>query len=296
MTVRISFDDDNCSSFAEIGLTGGGIRQYVCGDRAVIPRDTVDARTDWYSGATLAPWPNRLAGGSWTADGVQYEGECNDPRGHALHGLVYNAEFAVTAQTPTSVTLAYELGDQPVYPFAVRIEVSYTISAGELSSSVSATNLADERVPVALGVHPYFPYTDGTTITTTATEYFENSSNLIPTGRLLPVSNIGIVPSAQVALGPLSLDHCLTGMERDGSERAHTVLTYPDGAVTDVWQDAELGYTQVFTKRDFPWALEMSGAIGIEPQSAPANALNSGVGLHWLEPGSTFAVNWGIRA
>ena len=295
MSVRIAYDGEDCAAFAELGLVGGGIRQYVCCDRAVIPLDTVEGRRDWYSGTTLAPWPNRLAGGAWTAEGVQYEGECNDPRGHALHGLVYNAEFHVASQMPSSVTLAYELGDHPIYPFAVRIEVSYAITRCALTSTVTATNRCDERVPIALGVHPYFPFADDTAITTSATHYFKSGANLIPTGDLLPVSDIGITPNAATALGALSLDNCLTDLDRDSDGRAHTLLTYADGTTTDIWQDAGLAYTQVFTKHDFPWAAGSAGAVGIEPQSAPANALNSGVSLTWLEPGSSFSVTWGVR-
>lgn len=295
MSVRIAYEGDDCSAFAEIGHVGGGIREYVCCNRAVIPLDTVGARTDWYSGATLAPWPNRLAGGTWSCDGVQYEGTCNDPRGHALHGLVHNVAFDVVSRSESSVTLAYELGDDAVYPFTVRIEISYTLSRRGLHSTLSATNLSDNRVPVALGVHPYFPYDADTTITTSARQYFENGANLIPTGSLLPVTDLGMTPNAANPLGALSLDNCLTDMHRDSAGRAHTTLTYADGSVTDVWQDTELGYTQVFTKPDFPWADGISGAIGIEPQSAPANALNSGIDLTWLEPGSSCRVSWGVR-
>lgn len=295
MSVRIAYDDSGCAAFADIGLVGGGIREYVCCDRAIIPLDTEEGRTQWYSGATLAPWPNRLAGGTWTANGVHYEGECNDPRGHALHGLVYNATFAVQSRAASSVTLTYELGDDAIYPFRVHIELTYSISDCALTSRLSATNMSDERVPVALGVHPYFPYAADTSVTMSATQYFENSANLIPTGNLLPVSTIGVTPNAATALAGLSLDHCLTGMDRDSGGRAHTTLTYADGSVTDIWQAAELGYTQVFTKQDFPWAAGAAGAIGIEPQSAPANALNNGIDLTWLEPGSSLSVEWGIE-
>ena len=53
MSVRIAYDGEDCAAFAELGLVGGGIRQYVCCDRAVIPLDTVEGRRDWYSGTTL---------------------------------------------------------------------------------------------------------------------------------------------------------------------------------------------------------------------------------------------------
>ena len=37
-------------------------------------------------------------------------------------------------------------------------------------------------------------------------------------------------------------------------------------------------------------------AVALEPMTAPANALNSGEGLRWLEPGGTFSAEWGILA
>lgn len=293
--VRISLDAESGSTFAEFGLVGGGIRQYTCADRDVVPLDTEEARHDWYSGTTLAPWPNRLAGGAWTSEGVQYEGERNDPRGHALHGLVYDARFSVTTRTSSSVTLSYTLGDDDIYPFAVRIDIDYALHSNGLVSTLSATNLSDDRVPIALGVHPYFPYAPDTAFVTSAAKFHENSANLIPTGDLLPVAELGVVPNARCALGSLSLDNCFTDLDRDGQGRAHTTLHYADGSSTDVWQDEHLGYTQAFTKTDFPWADGVSGAIGIEPQTAPANALNNGIDLHWIEPGATWSVQWGIE-
>lgn len=293
LSVRIS--DAGSSSFADIGLIGGGIREYVCCERPVIPLDTVEARTHSYSGATLAPWPNRLAGGSWTSAGVQYEGACNDPRGHALHGLVYNARFGIAAQTPSLITLTCRLGNDSIYPFAVQLDVAYSISECALTSVLTATNLCDERVPVALGVHPYFPYADDTTLTTSATQYFDTDGQLIPTGALVPITGLGIEPNAANRMEHLALDSCVTGLSRDGDGRAYTRLGYADGWVTEVWQDAELDYTQLFMKPDFPWAVGVSGAVGIEPQSSPANAFNSGIGLQWLEPGSSFATSWGVR-
>lgn len=292
--VRIEWTADGCSAVADIGYIGGGIRQYVCCGRAVMPLDTDVARRKHYSGATLAPWPNRLAGGSWTSEGVQYEGDCNDPQGNALHGLVYDALFEVTSRSESAVTLTYVLGEQAIYPFRVRIDLAYVLHSNGLSCTVTATNLADERAPIALGVHPYFPYDADTTLVTSATTFDVQGDGQIPTGAQSPVAGIGITPNADCRIAPLSLDHCLSGHDRDGTGRAHTVLKYANGAVTDIWQDDELGYTQLFTKPDFPWADGVAGAIGIEPQSAPANAFNSGTGLRWLAPGDVWSVRWGI--
>lgn len=292
--VRIAGADP--MSYADIGLVGGGVREFVWHGRAVIPLDTETARRAWYSGATLAPWPNRLRGGSWTSEGVQYEGDCNDAaRGHALHGLVYDVAFEVVAQTPAAVTLAYTLGDDAIYPFPVRVEISYALTERGLTSSLTATNLGDVRVPIALGVHPYFPYDDATELVTSATVFNVNDETLIPTGELADVRDLGITTGAHTPLLDRTLDHCFSGMGRDGALHARTQLHYSDGVVVTVWQDERLGYTQMFTKPDFPWAAGVSGAIGIEPQSAPADALNSGTDLTWLNPADSTTVQWGIE-
>lgn len=294
-SVRLDFDGDGCTSHVDIGLVGAGIREYVCCGRAVVPLDTESARRNWYSGTTLAPWPNRLAGGAWTADGVLYEGKCNDGGNHALHGLVYNVEFAVEEQTRSTVALVYDLGDDAIYPFAVRISVAYTLTTRGLSCTIGATNRSDERVPIALGAHPYFPYDATTTLVTTAQHYSEVGAGLIPTGQLKSVDILGVIAGGETVMDGIVLDNCFSGMSRDAHGRAETMLHYADGSVTVVWQDQHLDYLQMFTKPDFPWAAGTSGAIGIEPQTAPPNAFNSGDGVRWLSPGEKFDVQWGIE-
>lgn len=294
-TVRLEYNDHGCTAHVEIGIVGAGIREYVCCDRVIVPMDTVTARRNWYSGTTLAPWPNRLAGGAWTADGVLYEGQCNDNGRHALHGLVYNAEFRVERQSPAAVTLAFDLGDDAIYPFAVRISVAYALTARGLDCGMTATNRSDERVPIALGAHPYFPFDATTTLVTTAQHYAEVGAGLIPTGHMKSVDTLGLTRGGETQLDGLVLDNCFAGMSRDASGRAETALHYADGSITAIWQDRHLEYLQMFTKPDFPWAAGVSGAIGIEPQTAPPNAFNSGDGVRWLSPGEEFVVQWGIE-
>ena len=48
---------------------------------------------------------------------------------------------------------------------------------------------------------------------------------------------------------------------------------------------------QVFTTEKYPG---QTLAVAIEPMTAPADALNSGVGLRRLAPGETWTLEWGI--
>ena len=58
---------------------------------------------------------------------------------------------------------------------------------------------------------------------------------------------------------------------------------------------ALIGYVQLFTHRSFATKQPGEVALAIEPMTAPTNALNSGRGLRWLEPGETWTAVWGIR-
>ncbi len=58
----------------------------------------------------------------------------------------------------------------------------------------------------------------------------------------------------------------------------------------------DLGYLQVFTPTGFPAADGTARlAIAIEPMTAPPDALRSGDGLVWLEPGAQWSGSWGLR-
>jgi aldose 1-epimerase len=46
---------------------GGGIREYVVGDRSVLDPYPIDAVCDGEHGTPLIPWPNRLADGAYVS-------------------------------------------------------------------------------------------------------------------------------------------------------------------------------------------------------------------------------------
>lgn len=277
-----------------ISTLGAGLHRVRLAGSEVMPEDTEDARVGWSSGISLAPWPNRLRGGSWEFDGTTLTGECNEAKGNALHGLVFGRDFDVVQVGPTAVTLECRLGDDAVYPFPVTIVVEYLLRAGDLAVTMSATNHHTVAVPVALGTHPYFVFGPDSTITTSARSITENDALQIPTGSLLPPTAVGITPDEPTLLAGLVLDDCFGDLARDGTGWAHTVLRHGDGTVVDVRQDAHCPYTMIFINHSFPWAAGAAPAVAIEPQTVLANALQTGEGLHWLQPGETWGMRWGI--
>jgi aldose 1-epimerase len=88
-------------------------------------------------------------------------------------------------------------------------------------------------------------------------------------------------------IGPARLDHCFTGLERDGGGRAAAKV----GATT-LWVDETFPYLMVFTGDGLPDVERRS--IAIEPMTCAPNAFRSGEGLIKLEPGETHVGRWGI--
>ena len=79
------------------------------------------------------------------------------------------------------------------------------------------------------------------------------------------------------------------GLPPDADGVTRTVLSASDGTETEVWQDGDWQWLQLFITRSFPTARGPVTAIAVEPMTAPADALNSGLGLRWIEPGATWA-------
>ena len=292
--IVLTWSDGTHSADATVRTLGASLNGITIDGRGIIPADTEAVREEWFGGFSLAPWPNRLRDSRWTFDGVERACTPNAAHGHALHGLVHHRDFEVAGFTTSSIVMSYTLGEDAAYPWPMRIEVSYALGADGLACTIGGTNLADLRLPLALGVHPYLAYDDDCTITVPAESMCENDETLIPTGRLVPPDALGVRPSTPVRIADLSLDHCFTSLARDDDGRARTRITYGDGSSAIVWQDASMPYVQLFTKRDFPWAQAGMHGIGVEPQTAPANALQSGTDLRWLEPGESWTARWGV--
>ena len=62
----------------------------------------------------------------------------------------------------------------------------------------------------------------------------------------------------------------------------------------EVWQEGDWEWLQVFITRIFPGPDGPMTAIAVEPMTAPADALNSGLGLRWIDPGASWSGHWGI--
>ena len=96
-------------------------------------------------------------------------------------------------------------------------------------------------------------------------------------------------------VGDLDLDTPPRAVAADDEGVRRTTLTAPDGSAVELWQGPAYDHVQVFTPRNFPRDGVPGLAVAVEPMTAPANALATGEGLHWLDEGETLTATWGVR-
>lgn len=249
------------------------------------------------AGLTLAPWPNRVAGGKWLLDGeIQQLDITEVSRGNAIHGLLRNTGYFSEALSAEEVQLTAWIYPQHGYPFQLRHRVRYRLEVDEsLSVWQSLLNVSDRPAPVALGAHPYLRLGE------LATEELElivsASTSLRADEQLIPFEAVGVAADTDLRTGrriaDLEMDRSYTGLEFADDGYARHTLRATDGRSVSLRQKETCQFVHIYVSTGFPGR---SKSVAIEPMSAPANAFNSAEGLQWLAPGEECGIEWGIES
>lgn len=272
---------------AAVSEVGAGLRYFAVGETLYTEPVPDGSRPPRGSGALLAPWPNRVAGGRWTWEGRAQQLALSEPAaGNAIHGLLRHAFWRPSDRTDAAITLTATAPPQNGWPQPVTVAVTYRVGDEGLSVETTATNEGSGPIPFGLGFHPYLRIgdtpTDDCTLALAARAQLPLHDQ-IPSGP--PTPRETTFPLATTTLDDAFGDCALT----DGLVR-HT-LTGPDGGV-ELWADPAFGWVQVFTPDDMPGH---GRAVAVEPMTCPPDALNSGTDLQILEPGESWTGRWGLR-
>ena len=231
---------------------GGGIREW----DGVLLGYGEDEMCSSGRGQVLAPWPNRLAGGSYEWDGAELQLPLTEvPTGSAIHGLVRWASWHAVEREPARVALEHVLHPQPGYPFSLRLRVRYQLAETGLTVRTEAENVGARACPFGAGHHPYV---------------------LAPSGRVDALDLDG------ERIGEQKLDET---RHAPGGWRVET------GDVT-VWADGAWPWLQVFTG-DLP-DIRRRG-LAVEPMTCPPQAFRTGEDVIRLAPGESWSGEWGIQ-
>ena len=284
---------------AVVVAVGGGLRSYDVGGRPVLDGYAVDAMCDGARGQMLVPWPNRVRDGKWTWQGNEQQLALTEPEQHnAIHGLVRWMPWQPTAHSESALTLECTSYPQPGYRWPLQVAATYTLSDDGLRVQTSVTNLGDSVAPVAAGAHPYItvgtPTIDDAVLHLPADTWLPTGDQQIPTGRE-PVGGSPYDFREPRRLGDVAIDYTFTDLHRDDEGRFRLRLARTDGGVAvTFWVGPTYDYLEVFTGDALPDPGRRRKGLGVEPMTAPPDALATGESLVVLDPGQTWSGEWGI--
>lgn len=283
---------------AVIAEVGASLRLYRSGGHDVVRPYDEDVLTPAFSGALLAPWPNRLADGRYGFDGAVYQVPVTEvDRMTALHGLVGQQRFtpAGPRTDDATVTLQHDLVPTGGYPWPLLITVTFTLSDEGLTSTVTALNQGASTAPYGAGVHPWLSTAgaavDDCTLSVGAARHVTVDNRLLPTGTEAVANQFDLREPRRLA--GVVLDDAWVGVLRDGDERSWATLARPDGTTVAMWGDAATTAWQVCTG-DLVAGIGRT-AVAVEPMTCVADAFRTGDDLVRLEPGQEHVMRWGLQ-
>lgn len=280
---------------AQITQVGASLRALSVGGVDLMPRYPLESPAPACAGVVLVPWPNRVRDGVWNDAGETRALAITEPRlNNAIHGLLRFTAYEIEREAEHRVTLRANIVPQPGYPYLVSTAVTYALSETGIEVTHRFVNHSSGPAPVALGTHPFVTIAGFDPaefrLRVPANRFFETDD------RLLPIAESPVPPELDLRdgrrLGDLTLDTGYAELDRDADGRVRHRLTAEDGSGLTLWQGPGFDYVQVFTTSRFPG---QDLAVAIEPMTAPADAFNSGRGLHRLQPEESWTLSWGIE-
>lgn len=196
---------------------------------------------------------------------------------HAMHGLVYDANFKIRStkiqSDCASVELEFEYqGNDPGYPFNYQIKVEWTLyTNNQIRSKTTIQNKSAGTIPIMDGWHPYFTLggiVDDYELAFKSIGKIEMNSSMIPTGNILDEDDY----NNGKKIGSTHFDDCykLNPLQNE------VAISY-EGKTVTITPKCNYPYLQIYTPDD-------RQSIAIENLSAAPNCFNNKMGLQILEP------------
>jgi aldose 1-epimerase len=230
-----------------------------------------------FKSGKMNPFSCRLYKGGYEHDSNKYLIEKFYLGEHAIHGIIYDAEFEI-AKTETnddkaSIWLKYNYKKEDNgFPFEYSVTLKWSFHHGnKVTVQTSITNNDSRSFPMMDGWHPYFKL--GNSIDDCALQ-FVNNGILEYDQALIPTRNI--IPNNQFENGLI-----LAGIELDNgytlTSNNPTCILENEQFKLVVNPDAQYGYLQLYTPPH-------RKSIAIENLSAAPDCFNNKMGLHIMQP------------
>ena len=248
----------------------------------------------------LAPWSNRISGGGFsvTEDGGKFHPVAPNAAGmpYPIHGDAWQQPWQVAQQDAASLDMRLASKHFNGNPHHYRAHQSFKLLDGGMDQGLTVTHLGDAPMPYGLGLHPWLPRNDQTTLQAKVGGVWLSHSDCLPETHAANFPPSWDLNAGISAAGTL-IDNCFTGW--DGS----ALVTWPDQNLNLTLSQSPV-VTEVST-HSIPsnYLLVFRKATGdhfcLEPVSHPIDAfhLPEQPGLLVLEKGEslTLAVSWRFK-
>ncbi len=206
--------------------------------------------------------------------------------------------WEVCEQQASHASFACTLNAQAGWPFTVALRIDYELGRHGLSVRTTATNAGAKACPYGAGAHPYLrlgPDTiDGLRLSAPGSVRMVLDNRGIPVGSE-PVDGTRYDFRSGRVIGSVALDTGYLDLDRHADGLAWVTLTDgASGAAAGLWMDQAYRYLMLFTGDSLADPMRRRRGLGVEPMTCAPNALQTGEGLHRLQPGETFTSQWGI--
>jgi len=268
-------------------LKDGKLHNIIASDKNI---ETLSgSSSNFYRGAKLSPFPNRINKGKYEFASKEYQLAINAPP-HALHGLCWNLPFTIKEQLATnnSAKLVLSANYKSLhdgYPFSYTIEIEYILEQHNFKCTTRITNTSEQAIPIGDGWHPYFSTgskVNNLKLQLPPNKQLELDKGLIPTGNYLP----GNYFSKPTLLYTTQLDHCFELDVVEGIAETR-ILDQSKNICIVIWQQG-YKFIQVYTPPD-------RKSIAIEPMTCAPDAFNNKMGLTVLQPKESAEFYFGVR-
>lgn len=279
---------------------GGGLRSFRSGDQEILDGYSSAEMCHDARGDVLIPWPNRTAGGRYRFNGTDEQLPINEPSHHnSIHGLVRWTNWSLSDRSESSVTLTHALYPQPGYPFALALQITYTLSDSGLETRMEAANSGSNPCPFGAGQHPYIKLGTGLindlSLTIPARSMYRYNDDLIPTQKI-PARGTDLDFQTGHPIGTTEINMDYTDLERGPDGRVRVTLEDPfTGRSVAVWMDESFRHATVYTGETVQPPDRRRHGLAVEPMTCPPNALVTGEDLIVLQPGESWTGRWGIE-
>jgi galactose mutarotase-like enzyme len=287
----------------EVGMVGNSLRHE--GEELLFQRDGLAAYREHgsvFGIPLLHPFANRLSAWDFELAGQHVQLDPDSPIAHrdaatgtAIHGLLSaSPHWDVVDADRNLLTAELDFAAVPEYmaafPFAHTLR--YVASVAQITLTVALTVIASGElaVPVSFGFHPYLTL-PGSDRREWQVEIPVASQGILD-ARMIPTGKTEAVAPGELngPLGDRTFDTSYPELDGSGPAGADPQPTF---RLADSRRRISLRHVSGYPVSQV-YAPESSDFICFEPMTAPIDALISGVGLNWVEPGDKFTATFTI--